>query len=631
MIASHGGSLAEVLMPLSALSALVATTARSVTTTDTDGELLRRFVRFREEPAFAALVNRLGPMVLGVCRRVTRDAHLADDAFQAAFVVLARRAGDVRPAEAVRGWLYGVAVRTAREARTVSARRLRRETPVPALPDRPGERIDPPDADALAVLDEEVAGLPEHLRVAVVLCELDGRTRRAAAEQLAIAEGTLSSRLAKARKLLAERLKKRGVALPAAGLAALAPAAPVSAGLAAQTSALASADAPLPPVVAALSNGVFRTMFLHKLTLGSACALLVALAGLATATRSAVSATEPPKPAPFFARAHKPDEPRPPARPAEPGSIIVARKGAFWIVTPDGKDKSELALPEKAHSVDAPALAPDGKRVAFIMNEEAPRPIAPGEELKALPLKIVVKTLGKEGTREWELPAIQLTVRWTADGKKLVASKINNGELTEYECVVLNPETGKTEALDLPANVRVLDCAKDGKTFLVQTYDAKAKKSRLGFAKLGDKDVTVLCDLRDVGNRPTTGRFSPDGKTVLFIDANPDRKDAHKWGCSQAVYVIGMAEKKREPLAEFPENGRAWSVAWSPGGKKIAYTWTQLDDDLLKKDTLTPDAAQKETEGFLMVADASGKNAKTVASEKGPFALALVLGAIDWR
>ena len=116
-------------------------------------------------------------------------------------------------------------------------------------------------------------------------------------------------------------------------------------------------------------------------------------------------------------------------------------------------------------------------------------------------------------------------------------------------------------------------------------------KPSLGLAALGTKDVTVLCDLRDRGYRPTTGRFSPDGKTVLFVDADPDRKDAHKWGCSQAVYVIGVAEKKREPLAEFPENGRAWSAAWSPDGKKIAYTWTPLDDDLLKKETLSPQDA----------------------------------------
>src|SRR5262245_8630436 len=123
-------------MSVSALSAVVATAARSAgaTAPATDGELLQLFVRTRDEAAFSELVRRLGPMVLGACRRLCGE-DLAEDAFQAAFVVLARRAADVRPAEAVRAWIYGVAVRTAREARTVSARRLARETPVPALPD----------------------------------------------------------------------------------------------------------------------------------------------------------------------------------------------------------------------------------------------------------------------------------------------------------------------------------------------------------------------------------------------------------------------------------------------------------------------------------------------------------------
>src|SRR5438045_505627 len=103
-------------MPFPALSVAVARAARSVGSssgaTATDGELLRSFVRTRGEVAFADLVRRFGPMVLGVCRRVSGDSHLAEDAFQAAFVVLARRAADIRPAEAVRAWLYGVAVRT---------------------------------------------------------------------------------------------------------------------------------------------------------------------------------------------------------------------------------------------------------------------------------------------------------------------------------------------------------------------------------------------------------------------------------------------------------------------------------------------------------------------------------------
>src|SRR5438045_2271998 len=186
-----------------------------------DGELLARFVAARDEEAFAALVRRHGPLVLAVCRRVTANPEVADDAFQAVFLVLARKADTVRPREAVRGWLYGVATRTALRARTMTGRREKRETPVAAVPDRPAPPEHDTDPDALRILDEEIARLPDPLRAAVVLCELDGVGRKEAAARLGVPEGTLSSRLAKARKLLAARLRGRGVALPATGLTVL--------------------------------------------------------------------------------------------------------------------------------------------------------------------------------------------------------------------------------------------------------------------------------------------------------------------------------------------------------------------------------------------------------------------------
>lgn len=145
-------------MPHAALSAFVSQSALAVAhPTETDGELLRRFVAIRDDGAFAELVRRHGPFVLAVCRRTTGDRHLAEDAFQATFVVLARRAGDVRPRAGVRGFLYGIAVRVAREARAVSARHNARELRVPSVPDRPTEPLDPPDADALRLLDEEIS------------------------------------------------------------------------------------------------------------------------------------------------------------------------------------------------------------------------------------------------------------------------------------------------------------------------------------------------------------------------------------------------------------------------------------------------------------------------------------------
>ncbi|MBX9584273.1 MAG: sigma-70 family RNA polymerase sigma factor, partial [Gemmataceae bacterium] len=165
-----------------------------------DALLVRTFLASRDEAAFAELVRRHGPMVLAACRRVLGHREDAEDAFQAAFLVLARKAGSVRGAN-LPGWLYAVAVRTARGVRVMRDRRRRRESasrgrePGEARPDR-----SPEQDELVAAVDEELAGLPEPYRAAVVLCELQGRPRRSAAAELGIPEGTLSSRLAAARR-----------------------------------------------------------------------------------------------------------------------------------------------------------------------------------------------------------------------------------------------------------------------------------------------------------------------------------------------------------------------------------------------------------------------------------------------
>jgi RNA polymerase sigma factor (sigma-70 family) len=183
----------------------------------TDGQLLTRFVAARDEGSFASLVRRHGPMVLGVCHRILHDFHEAEDAFQATFLVLARKAATVVRRESVGCWLYGTAYRTAMEARTMSARRRAREKP---MPDLPHPEVPPNEAqDWRPLLDRELSRLPEKYRTAIVMCDLEGRPRREAARLLRIAEGTLSSRLARARTLLAKRLTRCGVVLSAAVLA----------------------------------------------------------------------------------------------------------------------------------------------------------------------------------------------------------------------------------------------------------------------------------------------------------------------------------------------------------------------------------------------------------------------------
>src|SRR5258708_2093044 len=176
-----------------------------------DGQLLERFICRREEAAFEALVLRHGPMVLGVCRRVLRHVHDAEDAFQATFLVLARKAAGIRRRELLGNWLYGTAYRAALEAQ--AARQRTRETQVSAMPE-PEVFDDAADWRELRpILDRELNRLPDKYRVAIVLCDLEGGTRRDVARQLDIPEGTLSGRLTTARRLLAKRLARFGPAL----------------------------------------------------------------------------------------------------------------------------------------------------------------------------------------------------------------------------------------------------------------------------------------------------------------------------------------------------------------------------------------------------------------------------------
>jgi RNA polymerase sigma factor (sigma-70 family) len=177
----------------------------------TDSQLLKRFARQQDEAAFAALVKRHGPMVLAVCRRILRDAHDADDAFQATFLVLVRKAPVIARPELLGNWLYGVAYRVAVKARIIAARRSERERQVPAM------TLSDPLSDVTgrelrAVLDAELSRLPEKYRAPLVLCYLEGKTNEQAARLLGWPIGSISGRLARARELLRERLLSRGLA-----------------------------------------------------------------------------------------------------------------------------------------------------------------------------------------------------------------------------------------------------------------------------------------------------------------------------------------------------------------------------------------------------------------------------------
>lgn len=184
----------------------------------TDRNLLQAFAERADQDAFAELVRRHGPLVFGVCQRVLNDSVEAEDAFQAVFLVLAKKARSVRRPDLLGNWLYGVALRCARRVRTRTALRLAREQPVTDMPARNPIPDSAEWSDLRPILDEEIARLPEKLRAPLLLCELEGVSRPEAAHRLGVPEGTLSSRLARGKDALRRRLLKRGIALSAIGL-----------------------------------------------------------------------------------------------------------------------------------------------------------------------------------------------------------------------------------------------------------------------------------------------------------------------------------------------------------------------------------------------------------------------------
>jgi RNA polymerase sigma factor (sigma-70 family) len=327
----------------------------------TDAQLLARFSASRDETAFAALLQRHGPLVLNVCRRVLGNVHDADDAFQAVFLVLARKADSIRRKESLGSWLYGVAYRIASRAKANAARRRSLE--------RQAETMSPATADHQAaweelqpILDEELSRLPEKYRVSIVLRYLQGKSNEQAAREAGCPAGTMSWRLAHGLDLLRQRLDRRGVAIPAAsGLAILltdrAASAALSPSLAAGTlqaavGFAAGQTAGVSLSILALAEGALKAMFLTKLKLTLVLLLAVGLAGIGagwvswnllgqgTPTALAVPLPEP-KPAP----------PRNPEDKAvsEP---VIANEAAFrletdavwWLPPVDGKRAIPLAL-----------------------------------------------------------------------------------------------------------------------------------------------------------------------------------------------------------------------------------------------------------------------------------------------
>jgi RNA polymerase sigma factor (sigma-70 family) len=346
----------------------------------TDRELLHRFVAQREEAAFSELVRRHGPMVLGVCRRLLGDAHAAEDAFQATFLVLVRRARAVPWRESLGGWLHGAAWRVALRAKKVGAASraglVRLGSPQLHSPD--------PSEEAAArelrrVLDQELQGLPAKYRAPLVLCDLEGKTHEQAARELGWPKGSLAKRLDGGRERLRARLVRRGVALSAAALAALvtkeATASVPTASLAA--AALLAADGGASTAAAALAKGVVQAMWLTKMLTAAVLVLALTAVGGVVGVKAiqnwqAQAAPAPSSPAPADEKEIMPIDkavvyrigqsqgPAGPFVPLSEGAVVVGDRG-------DGADANVLLFNiALARSKKEDLTVPSGPNLALL-------------------------------------------------------------------------------------------------------------------------------------------------------------------------------------------------------------------------------------------------------------------------
>jgi RNA polymerase sigma factor (sigma-70 family) len=338
----------------------------------TDRQLLQRFAALHDEAAFALLVERHGGLVWGVCRRLLRQEQDAEDAFQAAFLVLARKAASIPWRDDVGNWLYAVALRVARRAQTRGRHQRLLEQEAAAMPAR-----EVPDdsgrAELAAVVHEEVSRLPDKYRRPVILCCLQGKTYGEAARLLGWPEGTVSGRLARARELLQRRLTRRGLAVSGAGLAfALVPATGLAApaALVSRTiqASLAFAAGPgeIAGPAAALAEGVIRTMSLTtRLKTAGMALLALALVGAGVTALVHADGSEPPanKPKAEVTKAAAKD--RQPA----PASLPRAWAGR-WVANPfAGATALELIHGGGGKGDETVYVIQDAKALAALLKE----------------------------------------------------------------------------------------------------------------------------------------------------------------------------------------------------------------------------------------------------------------------
>jgi RNA polymerase sigma factor (sigma-70 family) len=542
-----------------------------------DRQLLRRFAAGRDEAAFAALVRRHGPMVLGVCRRVLGNAADAEDAFQATFLVLARKADSPRWHDSVGGWLHQVARRVAREARDRAARRRGRERTVADLPDVPAPAAAARELGAL--LDEELGRLPERYRGPLLLCYLEGTTRDRAAALLGLSLRTLERRLQRGRALLRARLARRGLTLTALLAAALVGEVPATfaalAGPTVKTSAAFAAGSLATAGEAASHSVVLAQAVLASTALTKArAALLLVLALTLGLAGAATMAGGPPG-------AEPQRDTREPVNLPSAKEEKAARVGRPGDSLPPGA-VARLGGTQFRHGIDVRAVAftPDGSQLASVAHDSTAClwDAATGRELRRFTGPLSQKPV-------WGLPlAVSPDARlvaWADPGEEAVIGLYDlasgeemrrlRGHRVQIHALVFAPD-GKTLASAAgDRTVRLWDVAggrvlhrigplPQGCEALVYSSDGKTLIGAGPTAYLWDATTArEVFKLDAPRNRRYPIVLSADGKLLASGVSYDDSK----------VYLWDAATGQQRRALEGHRGGPS-SLAFSPDGRLLA-------------------------------------------------------------